>query len=174
MRSNRYDFPKDILNQNLEKGSAAFYANEDTPMVACKYRSNKGKSGGQQKIVFMLTTQHHPTMEDVPGQNVPKPTIVRQYNFHMCGEERVDQQLHGFHTLRKSYKWYKKLAFRLLMQMSLNSHKVFQKTTGSSMTFQEFILYQSKLLQPMPRTSVHPSGAECVMPVESVQKLAVE
>ena len=33
----------------------------------------------------------------------------------------------------------KKLAFRLMMQMTLNVHKVFQKTTGSTMTFQEFV-----------------------------------
>jgi len=46
----------------------------------------------------------------------------------------VDQQLHGFMTLRKAYKWYKRLALRLMMQMTLNAYKAFQKTTGLEMT----------------------------------------
>lgn len=45
----------------------------------------------------------------------------------MGGVDRVDQQLHAI--LRKSYKWYKKLAFRLIMQMTLNSFRIFQNFT---------------------------------------------
>lgn len=35
-----------------------------------------------------------------------------------------DQQSHSLQVLRKSYKWYRKLAFRLITQMVLNSQKV--------------------------------------------------
>ena len=65
--------------------------------------------------------------------------MIRDYNIHMGGVDRVDQQLHRFHTLRKSYKWYKKLAFRILMQVKLNAHKVFQKTTESAVNLHSFI-----------------------------------
>ena len=75
----------------------------------------------------MLCTCHQPATESISGKNVRKPKVTRDYNINMGGVDRVDQQLHGFHTLRKSYKWYKKLACRLMMQMTLNSHKVFQK-----------------------------------------------
>ena len=64
------------------------------------------------------------------GNDVIKPLAVRLYNLFMGGVDRVDQQLHGIHALRKTYKWYKKLAVRLIMQAALNAHKVFQYTTG--------------------------------------------
>ena len=47
---------------------------------------------------------------------------VRSHNQHMRGVDRVDQQLHVIHILRKHYKWYKKLAFRLLSQCMLSSY----------------------------------------------------
>ena len=81
----------------------------------------------------MLSTCHQPAMESILGKNVQKPKVIRDYNIHMGGVDHVHQQLSGFHTLRKSYKWYKKLAFKLMMQVTLNAHKVFQKSTEYSM-----------------------------------------
>ena len=53
---------------NLEKGSASFYVQEQGPMMVIKYRANKDKLGGKQKVVFMLSTFHQPIMEPVtPG-----------------------------------------------------------------------------------------------------------
>ena len=37
IRENRYNFPKYIVNEPLEKGAAFFYINTDNPMTACKY-----------------------------------------------------------------------------------------------------------------------------------------
>ena len=41
----------------------------------------------------------------------------------MGGVDLVDQQLDQVNVLRRTYKWYKKLALRLVMQGMLNSHK---------------------------------------------------
>ena len=57
--------------------------------------------------------------------------MILEYNDQMGGVDLVDQQLHAYHTLCKTYKWYRKLALRLIMQCILNSHKVYQKHTGS-------------------------------------------
>ena len=58
----------------------------------------------------------------------------------MGGVDRVDQQLHSYNFLRKSYKWYRKLVIRLFLQAVLNSHKVYQKITlDTKMTFFEFL-----------------------------------
>ena len=43
MRSNRYNYSKDIVTVNLEKGKASFYLQEQDPMIAIKYRSHKDK-----------------------------------------------------------------------------------------------------------------------------------
>ena len=45
---------------------------------------------------------------------------------------------HNF--LHKSYKWYRKLAFRLITQAILNSHKVYQKVSEkNNATFCDFL-----------------------------------
>jgi hypothetical protein len=69
--------------------------------------------------------------KDKDGNVIKKPLMIIDYNHHMGGVDEVDQQLHAYHTLQKSYKWYRKLAFRLIMQCILNSHKVFQQNTGN-------------------------------------------
>ena len=57
----------------------------------------------------------------------------------MGGVDRVDQQLHNISPLRKSYKWYKKLAFRIIMQIVLNAQKIYVLETGISITLLEFL-----------------------------------
>ena len=140
----------------MGKGAAVFYINTDNPMTACKYRANKDKASGQQKVAFMLSTCHQPVMESVPGKNLQKPKLIRDYDIHMRGVDRVDQQLRGFHIIRKSYKWYKKLAFRLMMQMTLNAHKVFQKSTKSTLNLHSFI---HEIIATL--IALHPSKQEC-------------
>lgn len=51
----------------------------------------------------------------------------------------VDQQLHNLRTLRKTYKWYRKLAVRLISQSLLNAHKVYQAHTGDTAPFLDFL-----------------------------------
>lgn len=53
------------------------------------------------------------------------------YNKHMDGVHKVDQQLNGLHTLHKSYKWYTKCVFRLMLQVTLNAHKLYGMKTSN-------------------------------------------
>ena len=63
----------------------------------------------------------------------------------------ADQQLDAIDVLRKSYKWYKKLLLRLVMQCVLASHKLCRKHGGRD----ELIIYIhdlcGSLLQNSPR-----------------------
>ena len=70
--------------------------------------------------------------KDRNGIEVMKPAMIRSYNMFMGGVDRVDQQLHGLRTIRKTYKWYKKLTMRIISQAALNAHKVFQHRTGNN------------------------------------------
>ena len=71
---------------------------------------------------------------------VLKPVAVKQYNTHMGGVYHVDQQLQSYKALRKTYKWYRKLALRLISQSVLNSHKVFLNFfQRNDMTFLQFM-----------------------------------
>ena len=72
---------------------------------------------------------------DNAGNPEKKPGLIRAYNQHMGGVDRVDQQLQAIHVLRKHYKWYKKLTFRLFSQCMLNAYKLFQKNVDPKATF---------------------------------------
>ena len=147
IRTNRRKFSKEIVNVNLEKGTSAFYVTlNQKAMLACKYRSHKDKAGNQPKVVHMLSTCHQPSSIDtnrtqMNGDAIIKPEAVWNYNLHMGGVDRVDQQLHSFDILRKSYKWYKKIAFRLISQCLLNSSKVYDFHAGAEaqLTFHQFV-----------------------------------
>ena len=66
--------------------------------------------------------------------------MIKDYNSYIGGVDMVDQQLHSIHVLRKSYRWYKKLAFRLITQTALNTHKLYQFHTGNAKyTFLNFL-----------------------------------
>lgn len=75
-----------------------------------------------------------------------KPAMVKSYNMHTGGVDRVDQQLYGVQALRKSYKWYKKLAFRLTLQGALNKCKIFEEVTGDKISFIDFLMKCIKLM----------------------------
>lgn len=113
-------------------------------MLFCKYCANKDKASNKPKIVPMLSTCHQknlvPAGKNGKGRNaVVKPAFIREYNLHMGRVDHVDQQLHSVSPLRKMYKWYKKLAIRIVMQMVLNARKICIITTGQKMTFLQFI-----------------------------------
>ena len=57
----------------------------------------------------------------------------------MRGVDKVDQKLQSIQSLRKAYKWYKKLTLRLEMQVTLNVYEIFQLYTGdNNKTYQQF------------------------------------
>ena len=79
----------------------------------------------------------------------------------MGGVDMMDQQLDAIDVLRKSYKWYKKLFLRLVMQCSLSAHKLY-KLQGGRDDFLHFLLdvcthlfiNAPRLERPMKRTAV--------------------
>ena len=138
IKFNRRNYAKELVNVDLEKGTAAFYVpdDENDKLLACKYRASRDKTGNKPKVVYMLSTYHAPTMKVVNEEHrVMKPSLIKNYNQHMGGVDRVDQQLHNLKTLRKSYKWYKKLAFSIISQVALNACKVYNFHTRKDVTF---------------------------------------
>ena len=67
------------------------------------------------------------TKKDRDGNIIQKPTSIISYNHNKGGVDLVDHQLGALHALRKSYKWYKKLFVRLVMQCALASHKLYKQ-----------------------------------------------
>ena len=151
IKKNRKGFAKDIVDENLEKGTAVFYKCSEEKMIALKYIAIKDKANKKQKVVYLLSMTHQPVMHQVDtynpdGNPVFKPQAIKPYNKHMGGVDMVDQQLHNLHTFRKTYKWYRKLAVRLISQSLLNAHKVYQAHTEDTAPFLDFLHYSIALL----------------------------
>ena len=136
IRSNHRNYSKEITSVNLQKLQAVFYKpTNGSKMLACEYRANKDKASNKPKIVRMLSTSHQTNLVSTgknskDGNAVVKPTLIREYNLHMGGVDHIDQRLHSVSPLWKMYKWYKKLAIRIIMQMVLNAQKIYVITTS--------------------------------------------
>ena len=142
IRDSRKHFPIELKRMQLGKGEAAFYKAND--IVIVKYRALKDRSIGKPKVVYVLSTAYaprigHTNRRDRDGNLIQKPTCINAYNVNMGGVDLMDQQLDGIDTLRKSYKWYKKLFLRLVMQCSLSAHKLY-KLQGGKDVFLYFLL----------------------------------
>ena len=133
IRENRKQFPLELKNTILQKGEAAFYQHDS--IVIVKYRAKRDSARGQPKVVYVLSMSHGAAMKntnrvDKDGNVIQKPTSIIDYNHNMGGVDLVDQQLDSLEVLRKSYKWYKKLFLRLVMQYALASQKLYKKQGG--------------------------------------------
>lgn len=135
VRPNRHNFPKPLASEKLDKGQACFYKDDDHHVLAAKYRAVTNKSNNKEKVVHLITTCHEDRMtssgkKDKEGQTILKPTCITDYNHKMGGVDLMDQQLDSMLVIRKSYKWYKKLFMRLLLQSALSAHKLYLKEAG--------------------------------------------
>lgn len=187
IKNNRKSYCKAIKGVALQKGQATFFEgkfktaevdpNDENPVVdvnadvppqkllACKFRALQDKANKKPKIVYMLTSLHNASMVDTgktdkDGTQIIKPAMISAYNHHMGGVDRLNQQLHSIQALRKTYKWYKKLAFRLILQAPLNGHNIFIKVTPNEkdqkISFIDFLLRCVKQMVPKRMEPVLP------------------
>ena len=136
VRSNRRNFPPELAAACMQRGESKF-ALSDNGIVAVKFRALQDKSNKQEKVVFLLSSDHGNDVvssgkQTKDGQVIMKPTCVLDYNKNMGGVDMMDQQLESLLVIRKAYKWYKKLFFRLLMQSFLSAHKLYQLNGGKN------------------------------------------
>ena len=99
---------------------------------------------------------------DTDGNAIQKPTSIIDYNHNMSVVDLVDKQQDSLHILRKSYKLYKKLFLRLVMQCALAAHILHEKGGGKDdflLFFQDvctFPLHNALRLERNPsRVAIH-------------------
>lgn len=155
IRPNRKMFPKDFPADNdMPKGSAVFKGHEN--ILAMKYRAAQNKSQNKPKVVHLLSTKHKPIMKntsrrDHEGNIIQKPEAIIYYNHNMGGVDKIDQQLHCINVVRKTFKWYHKVFFRLLSVAMLSSHKIYNKNGGR----EDFLQFVHEIVQSLVEDSPH-------------------
>ena len=68
-----------------------------------------------------------------------KALAILAYNYGKTGIDRSDQMVSYATTIRKSIKWYRKLALHLLLGTTIvNAHIVYQKATNKKIEITKF------------------------------------
>jgi hypothetical protein len=134
---NRKGLPKDLGKTTLKKGeSKGFKCQHGTKVMKWK----------DKRVVTMISTEvHHDSKLINTGKRnrkneaIMKPRCVLDYNSVKKGVDYSDQMSSYYTTLRKSLKWYKKVALELLTGTTLvNSWVVYEKLTNTKMPMLKF------------------------------------
>ena len=120
-RRNR--IPTGIREKRLQKGES--FSLKRGELLCTKF--------ADKKDMYMLSTFHesntvvvHRRGRGRDGQNiVNKPTCIVRYNQNMGAVDKVDQMMQPYTFVRKSLKWYRKLAMHLLQVASLNAFIIY-------------------------------------------------
>lgn len=112
IRENRRQLPKHVVTAKLKKGQ--FAAAESTNGITMMKWKDK-------RDVYVLSTKHSVRFYHVNkrGNVVSKPKIVVDYNRDKGAVDLADQLAAYSKPLRKTIKWYKKLAINLLLNTTL-------------------------------------------------------
>lgn len=142
LRRNRKGNPPEIVNKKLKKGEVCFKELEEGVTVL-KWRD--------QRDVLMLSTIHSGETVKVikKGKEIEKPKMVVDYNEGKASIDLSDQFSSYGSCLRKTVKWYRKVAIEIILGTAVvNARFLYKKVTGndtSLLKFREHIV--DKLLE---------------------------
>lgn len=133
LRKNRQGNPRQVVQKKLKPGECIARENRKGITVL---------SWRDKRYVLMLSTKHSDSQVEVRnrrGQANTKPEMILAYNE---GKSPVDQsdQMTAYQTpLRKSVKWYRKLAFEILLNTAMvNAWLMYKEVKNSDTGILEF------------------------------------
>jgi len=132
IRSNRKSNPKEVIKKKLKRGEFDSMRS-DTNVLILKWKDKRD--------LYMISTKHNSEMveERVRGKIVKKPKVVIDYNIGKTSIDLSDQMSSYSNPLRRSLKWYRKVALDGLLNIAVvNSLVLFNKVTCSNMSITNF------------------------------------
>lgn len=132
IRKNRRNIPKEVANAKLKTGEYIARESEDG-ITIMKWKDKRD--------VLVLSTKHSDRFQTITkrGRAVSKPKIVLDYNRAKGAVDLSDQMAAYSTPLRKSVKWYKKVAINLLLNTAvINALVLYQAVTGTKIQIVEF------------------------------------
>ncbi|XP_076641679.1 piggyBac transposable element-derived protein 4 [Halictus rubicundus] len=131
LRSNRRGNPQQVISKKLKRGEIIAKENEQG-ITILKWKDKCD--------ILVLSTKHSSEMVNVKSRSEHKlrPQIIVDYN---RGKAAVDlsNQMNAYNNpLRRSMKWYRKLAFELLLSTTvLNSYILYKDITKKNISITE-------------------------------------
>lgn len=150
LRSNRKFNPRSVIEKKLKVGEAI--AEECSQgVIVQKWRDKRD--------VLILSTKHANEMVTVRrrGTEIQKPRNIVEYNKYKSYID-ISDQLKAYNTcLRRSLKWYRKLAFELLTGTAVvNAHILYKEITQNKISITEF---RELVIEGLFKTEMAEEGA---------------
>ncbi|XP_060849732.1 uncharacterized protein LOC132928838 [Rhopalosiphum padi] len=128
LRCNRKSNPKEVTKKKLKRGEIVSQRSSSNVLVL-KWRDKRD--------LVMVSSKHDSALTNlkIRGKIVQKPTVVVDYNIGKTSIDLSDQMTSYSNPLRRSQKWYRKVALDALLNISVvNALVLFQKVTSSKMS----------------------------------------
>ncbi|CAH2009194.1 unnamed protein product [Acanthoscelides obtectus] len=132
LREKRRGNPMEVTNKKLKTGEIVAKENE-RGICIMKWKDKRG--------VLLLSTKHtHETvMVHKRAGDVEKPIAVLEYNKAKSSIDLSDQMASYYSALRKTVKWYRKIAIDLIFGTALvNAHFLYKAINNRSVSITEF------------------------------------
>jgi hypothetical protein len=138
LRSNRVGSGSKVLEENLSRGEIYGLQNKDG-IKLIRWKDKK------DVLMISTTPSHSASVVDsgktnFQNERIMKPQVVLDYNEGRQGTDLSDQLSAYYTCLRKSIKWYRKVAFELVFGTALvNSYLIYKENyTESKVTILQF------------------------------------
>lgn len=164
VRKNRKNMPK---FRKLKKGEVE--SKNNSSLLAIKWHD--------RREVHMLTTLHNDSFAPTgkfnrqTGEPIQKPSCVIQYNKCMGSVDKADMMLSTLSCMRKSIKWYKKVAFHIIDLFLLNSYILFSTIKGKKTGLADF---QLKVIRQIFEKYQVPTASRAQQPVDNPLRLSAK
>ncbi|CAH1985485.1 unnamed protein product [Acanthoscelides obtectus] len=128
IRKNRKGLPKKVVDKKLKKGEVAGMESKDG-ITLLKWKD--------QRDVLVLSTKHDAEMVERKNTRIPK--VVIDYNRGNSSVDLSDQMGSYSNPLRRSVKWYRQIAFELLLKTSMvYDFILYKNVTGCNTKITQF------------------------------------
>lgn len=132
LRGRRQFNPKAVVNKKLRRGEMYALQNNSKVIV--------GKWRDKRDVLF-LTTKHKPELVDVNTKRgiVKKPNVIVDYNNAKSYIDLSDQRKSYGTPVRKSIKWYRKVAIELMCNTAMvNALYLYEQISGVKTSITKF------------------------------------
>ncbi|KAL4153253.1 hypothetical protein QTP88_001086 [Uroleucon formosanum] len=151
LRANRKNNPENVVKKKFKKGEV-IASQSNNNVVILKWRDKRD--------ILLITTKHSDQIIEIQKRDtiIKKPLVVEDYNTGKSYIDRSDQMSSYSSPLKKTIKWYKKMAFDILLSTAtVNALSLFKSVTKNKSititTFKEEIinqlLYKPNVPQPI-------------------------